>query len=42
MTSSGGHNVPKSAEVAPLLQEADGLAETCDIQKQGKMNKQQS
>lgn len=36
LTSSGGHNVPKSAEVAPVLQEADGLAESCDIQKQRK------
>lgn len=37
MTSSGGHNTPKSAEVAPLLQEADGLAESCDIQRQAKI-----
>lgn len=35
MTSSGGHNVPKSAEVAPWLQEAAGLAESCHIQEQG-------
>lgn len=37
MSSSGGHNMPKSAEVAPLLQEAGGLAESCDIQRQGKI-----
>lgn len=36
MSGSGGHNAPASAEVAPLLQEADGLAESCDIQWQGK------
>lgn len=29
--------MPRSAEVAPLLQEASGLAESCDIQKQAKM-----
>lgn len=37
MTGSGGHNVPKSAEVAPRLQEAGGLAEPWTFRSRAKM-----